>query len=442
MALLYSFYADDFTGSTDVLEQLASNGVATVLYLGPPTPAQLAAFPEAQAVGIAGDSRSRSPEWMSEHLSEIFDALKRLQSPIVHYKVCSTFDSSPIHGSIGRAIEVGRGVFDSRFVPIVVGAPHLRRYVIFGNLFAAAPDGVTYRIDRHPMSRHPVTPMHEADLRVHLQAQTSLAMGLVDCEALRSGTTAEMLDREIASGKQVILFDTVDVDSLTMIGKILWEEAQERPLFSASSSGLTTALLSAMRNEYLLPERLETSDVGRAGSLLVISGSCAEATERQLRYALGRDFHGIALDPGALLAVDTADAARDAALQLAVASLTSGQDTILYTAFGLPSAPVHGERLGNVLGSLLRDIIEHTGVRRVLLCGGDTASHAVQQLGLYALTWIANLQPGAPLCRAHAIDARDRVQNLELVLKGGQVGSDDFFDVVRGVSVERTRKRE
>src|SRR5271154_4849342 len=115
MSLLYTFYGDDFTGSTDVLEQLASNGVPTVLYLTHPIPTHLAAFPEARAIGIAGDSRSRSPKWMSTHLPTVFAALKTFNAPIIHYKVCSTFDSSPSHGSIGRAIELGRQVFNPRF---------------------------------------------------------------------------------------------------------------------------------------------------------------------------------------------------------------------------------------------------------------------------------------------------------------------------------------
>ena len=56
--------------------------------------------------------------------------------------------------------------------PSIVGAPRLKRYQAFGNLFAAV-DGVGHRLDRHPtMSRHPVTPMHEADLRLHLREQT------------------------------------------------------------------------------------------------------------------------------------------------------------------------------------------------------------------------------------------------------------------------------
>jgi hypothetical protein len=54
MPLLYSYYGDDFTGSTDVLEQLAANGVASVLFVSEPTPAQMARFTDRQAIGFAG----------------------------------------------------------------------------------------------------------------------------------------------------------------------------------------------------------------------------------------------------------------------------------------------------------------------------------------------------------------------------------------------------
>ena len=78
---------------------------------------------------------------------------------------------------------------------------------------------------------------------------------------------------------------------------------------------------------------------------------------------------------------------------------------------------------------MLRQIIIETRVRRVVLAGGDTSSHAVSQLGLYALTWSAATQPGAPLCLAHS-DSPE-LDGLELVLKGGQVGTEDFFEQVR-----------
>jgi transaldolase len=103
--LIATFYGDDFTGSTDALEALAVHGLHPVLFLRSPSPDQVARFPDSRAVGVAGESRSRSPQWMSEHLPKVFQQLKALGPLICHYKVCSTFDSSPEVGSIGRALE-------------------------------------------------------------------------------------------------------------------------------------------------------------------------------------------------------------------------------------------------------------------------------------------------------------------------------------------------
>ncbi|EQD61125.1 type III effector Hrp-dependent outer, partial [mine drainage metagenome] len=184
---LYAYYGDDFTGSTDVLEALASAGVPSVLFVGTPSEAQRARFAGCRAFGIAGDSRSRDPEWMSEHLPALFRSLGALGAPLVHYKTCSTFDSSPEIGSIGRALEIGRGVIAGAVRSDRGGRASLGRYLVFGNLFAVA-SGVVHRIDRHPTMRsHPVTPMYEADLRRHLAAQTALRIGSVELPALARG---------------------------------------------------------------------------------------------------------------------------------------------------------------------------------------------------------------------------------------------------------------
>ena len=434
MSILYTYYGDDFTGSTDVLEQFGADGIPAVLFLGPPTPAHLAAFPNVQAIGIAGDSRSRSPEWMSANLPAIFRVLQRFHAPITHYKTCSTFDSSPAIGSIGRAIEIGIEVFAPAFVPIVVGAPHLRRYVAFGHLFAGAPDGSIQRIDRHPMSRHPVTPMRESDLREHLAAQAKTKIGLVDIPTLKANSSAvsSRLEVLIASGHQAVLFDTVDDGTQSKVGDLLWKQAQERPVFAVGSSGLTAALVSAWRNLGLLSEPHQSAPLPLARPLLVVSGSCSAVTEGQLRYAIAHGYHGVSVDPAALF--DPANSSRKHILESATESLFAGRDTILYTALGSATSLTLGGQLGIALGDLLRELLTRAAasaspVRRVLVCGGDTSSHAVQQLGIHALTWLANIQPGGPLCRAHADSSLD---GLELVLKGGQVGTPDFFDLVRG----------
>ena len=169
-SLRLAFYGDDFTGSTDALEVLAFAGVRTALFLKAPTRVMLERFGALDAIAIAGDSRAMSPEEMDRQLPPLFDALAALDAPIVHYKVCSTFDSAPGIGSIGRVIEIARRRFAAApFVPVVAGTPALGRYCVFGHLFArSGTDGQVYRIDRHPiMSVHPVTPMHESDLARH-----------------------------------------------------------------------------------------------------------------------------------------------------------------------------------------------------------------------------------------------------------------------------------
>jgi len=431
--MLYTYYGDDFTGSTDVLERLGSYSIPSVLFVGVPTPEHAARFADVQAVGIAGDSRTRSPEWMTAYLPDVYRALQQFGAPINHYKVCSTFDSSPTRGNIARAIQIGIDVLRPEFVPIVVGAPHLRRYVCFGNLFAAAPDGSIQRIDRHPMSRHPVTPMLEADLRRHLAAQGVSDVDLIDVPALNADNASGLLDTYIAERScPVVLFDTVDEDNRAAVGELIWRRAQQKPVFTASSSGLTAALVDAWRSAGLIGEHVGNAPLSYRGPLLVVSGSCSVATERQLRYAMENGYEAISLEPADL--VNGVHDTRNEALDRALTALSSGQDTVLYTALGTPAAPAHGDQLGVALGELLRELLDRsaglpTPIGRVVVCGGDTSSHAVQQLGIHALTWAANIAPGGPLCRAHSDGPLD---GLEIVLKGGQVGKANFFDLVRG----------
>ena len=235
---LYAFYGDDFTGSTDVLEQLAEGGVPAVLFLRKPDAALRARFAEARAIGLAGDSRSRSPDWMDENLPGVFDALS--DGAVVHYKTCSTFDSSPHTGSIGRAMDIGIRTFGGA-AAIVVGAPHLRRYVAFGNLFAAAGTEV-FRIDRHPtMSQHPVTPMHEADLIRHLAAQSEARIALIGLDKINAGL-ADAAFAAATENSDAVLFDGVTPDDLAATGAVLLGHGVR---FAVGSSGVTRALVRA-----------------------------------------------------------------------------------------------------------------------------------------------------------------------------------------------------
>lgn len=421
--LWLAFYGDDFTGSTDALESLTRAGLRTRLFTAPPTRAQLARAGRLDAVGVAGVSRSLAPTAMTRELRAAFLALRRLGPRHVHYKVCSTFDSSPGRGSIGRAIDVGAAIFPHRFVPVVVGAPGLGRYCVFGTLFArwgTAGAGAIHRLDRHPvMSRHPVTPMDEADLGRHLARQTRrpiVGLNWLQLEgSLAEGRAA--LARMSAEGAKVVLFDSFRPDHLRRIGELLAAHAHPgRPLFSVGSSAVGTAL-SFTRVERAAPR---FAVPGAAVPLVVVSGSCSAVTGGQIDWAVAQGFAGFRL---ATTGRNCAPVRRAAA-----AALRAGQHVIIYTSHGAADAgPVSARRLGGMLGGLARDLMPVSG-RRLVIAGGDTSGYVARALGIEALEMIAPLVPGAPLCRAMAADPA--IDGLEINFKGGQVGAVDYFGAV------------
>ncbi|KQP35633.1 3-oxo-isoapionate kinase OiaK [Pseudorhodoferax sp. Leaf274] len=444
--LLLAYYGDDFTGSTDVLEAFTAAGVPTVLFLQTPDAAALARFPHARCVGLAGQSRGRDPAWMQAHLRPALRALAGLGAPLLQYKVCSTFDSSPTTGSIGCAIDIGVPLMPGNWSPMVVGAPRLGRYQAFGNLFAVA-DGQGWRLDRHPtMSRHPVTPMAEADLRRHLGAQTGRARALVDFTQLKAGRGAHALAQCLdgAGEPPIVLVDVLDDDTLREAGRLAWEQ-RGAGVFTASSSGLQYALAAWWRSQGQLPAPVPLPPAAPAGRMAAVSGSCSPVTARQIDQAEADGFALLRLDLARALGPDAqAEVAR--VLAAACAALEQGASPLIYTARGPDDPAVHafdataasaglsraqaGQRTGEVLAATMRALLDRVpALRRIAVAGGDSSGEVAAALGITALTVAAGLAPGAPLCRAWSADARR--DGLEIVLKGGQMGAAGFFASVR-----------
>lgn len=447
--LLLAYYGDDFTGSTDVMEALSRAGLRTVLFLKPPTPEQLERFSGLRAFGIAGGSRTMTLEEMERELPPAFEVLKASGAPIVHYKICSTFDSSPGIGSIGRAIEIGRRVFGQCPTPLVVGAPVLGRYVVFGNLFARSGlDTEPVRLDRHPtMSRHPVTPMKEADIRRILAEQTTLPIELVDVLQLEAVRGSWSVVRGSVPAP-VILFDTLRHEHLPVIGKAIGEMAKDRPLFVAGSSGVEyalTAFWSGAETERTAGVASDVSTVSSmtpcarqpafasAEQIIAVSASCSPVTDRQIARALESGFIEVPTTPD--LFRKPAEHAR--VVDAASTALRAGRSVMVHTCRGPGDTRLDGQlsatdqgALGTALGRVLEATLGTSGLRRAVVCGGDTSMSVARALGLEALEYVAAAAPGSPRCRVHA--AGRIADGCEIVFKGGQVGRDSFLTELTG----------
>jgi uncharacterized protein YgbK (DUF1537 family) len=436
---LVAFYGDDYTGSSAVMEVLSFAGIPTVLFLGLPAPEQVSRFPQVRAVGIAGIARSQPPEWLEANLPEVFQRLAALHAPIAHYKVCSTFDSAPHVGSIGRAIELAEPVLGGAWHPLVAGAPAIGRYQAFGNLFAAI-EGTGYRLDRHPvMARHPVTPMDEADVRLHLARQTDIPIGLVDFAALKKGEGNMRLARELASGARIVAIDVVDEETLAEAGRLIWEHRGDR-LLVAGSQGVEYALVAYWCRAGLLPVAGAGRVAPRRDRIAVVSGSCSPITAGQIEHALSHGFEGVRLDATRAVDLSAWQSELERGASEALRALGEGYDPLVFTASG-PDDPAvaalgraieasgasAGEvnaRIGHGLGKVLDKLVRDARLQRAVISGGDTSGHAGLALGIYAVTALAPLAPGSPLCRAYAEGAHD---GLEIAFKGGQMGTPGFF---------------
>lgn len=449
---LLAFYGDDFTGSTDALECLTSAGLRTVLFTKVPSPDLLARFEGLEAVGVAGDSRSLTPLEMDETMPAALAALKRTGAPILHYKVCSTFDSSSQVGSFGRVMDIAAREVGSGPIPVVVGAPQLGRYSMFGTLFARHnTDGTVYRIDCHPtMSRHPITPMTEADMRCHIGRQTDQRIALLPAPAIALSDEAarRALAEALTDAPGAVLIDIADEPAEARVGMLLEHmagEAEGGQLFVLGSSGVEYAMVAHWRAEGRLPPEASVPVADPVQRLLVISGSCSPANGAQIRAAVEAGFAEVALDPVAIVRGGEAGPAAVDAAEQAIALLGEGRSVIVHSSTG-PDDPREavtaeefagstlsddearirgGRTLARAAGRILDRVLSRVELGRFVVAGGDTSTSAIGQLDLDALEMVAPMAPGAPLCRILA--PGNRLDGKEVVLKGGQVGGRDLF---------------
>jgi uncharacterized protein YgbK (DUF1537 family) len=437
--ILLAFYGDDFTGSTDALEFLSRAGAKTALFIEPPTPEQLKKYPGLNAFGVAGKTRAMAPAEMEQALLPAFEKLKQTGARHVHYKVCSTFDSSPTIGSIGKAIDTGATVFKNKAVPLLVAAPVLGRYCLFGNLFARmgiGSNGKIYRLDRHPsMSRHPVTPADESDLRLHLSKQTTKRTGLIDIIQVSASLEAirNEWEQQVQQGFDVVLFDAMYQEQLLRIGEWMDEQANAGTLFSVGSSGVEMALGQYWNHTNALQPVTSWEHPGKAEPLLVIVGSCSPVTAAQIEYAKAKGFEDLLIDAAAICNND--DQSIHASFSKAVDGLNNGKHVIVHTggAAQQQTANLPAAQLGTALGNIAREAAARSGVKRIVIAGGDTSSYAARAMGIEAVEMIAALVPGAPLCKASAPGSP--VDGLQVNFKGGQVGGEDYFEVLMNGSL-------
>jgi len=404
--------ADDFTGATDLANNLVRAGMRVVQSIGVPE-APLAA--EVDALVVALKSRTIAP---AEAITQSLAALRWLQAAgaeQIYFKICSTFDSTP-QGNIGPVTESLMDALGCDFSIATPAFPDNGRTVFKGYLFVG--DGLLHESG---MRDHPLTPMTDSNLVRVLQAQCRRRVGLIDHRAVAAGAAAvrARIAELRAQGVGIAIVDAVSNDDLLRLAPAL----QGMALVTAGS-GLAIGLPA---NWGFQPSALAAALPPASGLRAIVSGSCSQATHAQVTHFIAGGGTALALDP-LRLARDRAGTVADILAQAETHLPT--QPVLVYSTAEPAAVAAAQAQLGaldagalveRALAEVARGLVER-GVRQLVVAGGETSGAVVQALGIRQMQIGAQIDPGVPWTYAESA-----LGPLHLALKSGNFGGVDFF---------------
>ena len=422
MSLLLGCIADDFTGATDLANNLVRAGMRVVQTIGVPT---LPLPSDCNAVVVALKSRTIAPADAVKQSLEALAWLQAQQVEQVYFKYCSTFDSwysGDVRGNIGPVTEALMDALSCPFTIATPAFPDNQRTVFKGHLFVG--DAL---LSDSGMKNHPLTPMKDANLVTVLQAQCQRKVGLIDFKTVALGATAvtARIAELQALGVQIAVVDALSNDDLYKLGPALKGMA-----LVTAGSGVAIALPA---NWGIQPSAASAQLPPAMGLKAIVSGSCSLATQGQVAHFLQHHpQQAWQLDPLKWSASTPLAELAAPVLQWAQKHLPLGPVLVYSTADAEQVKVVQaqlgqaqaGERMEQVLAHIAQGLVA-MGVAQLVVAGGETSGACVQALQVTQMHIGAQIDPGVPWCHAHSPSAA--ASGLHLTLKSGNFGTSDFF---------------
>jgi len=400
---------DDFTGSSDLANMLAKEGMRVTQFTGVPD----GAAPDSVDAGVVALKSRTIPVEQAVRLS--LEALEWLQAQgctQFFFKYCSTFDSTK-DGNIGPVIDALMERLGAPSVIVCPAFPAAGRSVYQGHLFVNDT-----LLSESGMEHHPLTPMTDPDIRRWLAHQTGHGVGHVPATVVFEGpeAIAKAITAETTAGRPIIVVDAIRDADLRQIGAAV----KELPLITGGSGialGLPANLMS--RTELAAPD---TNWTGLQGPGAIIAGSASRMTRAQVaRWSENHPSYEITAEQVMEQQITPKDAARFA--------LDAQSTALIYSSADPETVKAAQERFGReaVAGKLEEFFAETArqlvagGVKRLVTAGGETSGAVVEGLKIRALRIGPEIAPGVPA-------VADQGRDLVLALKSGNFGDEDFFE--------------
>jgi 3-dehydrotetronate 4-kinase len=413
--------ADDFTGATDLANNLVRAGMRVVQIIGVPDSVEAngktasTSFSEVDAVVVALKSRTIPATQAIEQSLAALTWLKAQGAEQIYFKYCSTFDST-VKGNIGPVTEALMSALETNFTIATPAFPDNGRTVFKGHLFVG-----DVLLSESGMQHHPLTPMTDANLVRVLQSQCQHKVGLINYKAVAQGP--EQIATAIGQLKQqavkVAIVDAVSNDDLMRLGTAL----KAMPLVTGGS-GVAIGLPS---NWGIAPTSTASQLPKASGFQAIVAGSCSLATQAQVAFFKAQGLPTIQIQANQLI---NPQELIDSVLAKALAKLPSGPVLIYSTADAQTvqsnqQSAAQGQDVGAAIEKVLAEIVRGLvsgGVKQLIVAGGETSGACVQALDLKQMQIGSQIDPGVPWCYANLSTG-----SLHITLKSGNFGTEDFF---------------
>jgi uncharacterized protein YgbK (DUF1537 family) len=400
--------ADDLTGATDLSLILARAGLDVILTVG--APGEHPDIGDADAVIVALKSRTVPAAEAVAMSDAAAAALLGLGVEQLFFKYCSTFDSTDA-GNIGPVTDALLTLLGETRTIACPAFPANGRTVYMGHLFVGGQ-----LLSESSMKDHPLTPMRDANLVRVLQRQTVRPVSLVAHAGVAAG--ADALRRQLAALTGIAIVDAICDDDLRTIG------AACRGLrLVTGGSALAMGLPANFGREWKRPAMPK---LNAQGGTVILAGSCAAATRRQVEVARQAGFPLLQIDP-LQIAAGTVGVREAVAFALQGGAL---QPPLIYSCADPATVAAAQDRLGRARAGMLVEAffaevaakLRQAGVARFVVAGGETSGAVVAALGVETLRIGAEIETGV----GWAI-AQGREGQFAIALKSGNFGSDAFF---------------
>jgi uncharacterized protein YgbK (DUF1537 family) len=409
--------ADDYTGASDLANTLTRCGLRTVQTIG--VPSGDLALPEVDAVVVSLKSRSIDAGVAVTGSRAAEKWLRKRGAAHVLFKICSTFDSTDA-GNIGPVMDALRADSGDAIVLVTPAFPETGRTVYQGNLFVGA-----LPLNESPLKDHPLNPMHDSNLVRVLARQSKAKIGLVDLAVIARGPDAVRAHLAGLStrGFGAAIADAVFARDLETIGVVALEHRLSLGA-SGIGLGLARALVASGRVRSNAPDAMADAAVG--GPAACLAGSCSQATLQQIANAerVMPVFHldseqAVAGKAEAQRALGWVNEHLGKGPVLIASSATPDQVAALQARHGREAA---GRAIEQAMADIAQGLVQ-SGVRRLVVAGGETSGAVVDRLKIPGFLVGAEIAAGVPVLRA--VGAKEGA--MLLALKSGNFGGPEFF---------------